>query len=942
MTWKNVYRLTGASIFLFALVLYCSTVAETTSFWDAGEFIASAHGLQVMHPPGAPVFMLIGRFIAMFLPAAYVALGINLISVLAAAFSVLLTYLIILQLVFFWQRGTESEGTWPARLIALCSGVIGALTLAASDSFWFNAVEAEVYALAMFFTTYIVWLSLLWRAKAMDQTATGVPGWAVHRYLVLIAYLFGLSIGIHLMSVLTFFFIVLLVFFAYVDHPEWNSKQRFFHLAITSVLSSFVFFLIYPGVVITLPELADGTGVPGVFTLSIIILLIGGLYYTYRRKHPLANLVFICMTALLLGYSTYALIPIRSTANPPLDLNNPETAEELVPYLKREQYGTTPLFKGYTYNDRTGQNNQDKEVLFPRRYSYDPSHLRLYAQYRSDADYFWRYQVGHMYLRYFLWNFVGRAHDTQHAGWATGLLEADPPRYPLFTPSERAGQNEYLALPLLLGLLGMLYHARKDWRSALSVLVLFVITGLGLVVYLNEIPATPRERDYIYVGSYFAFCLWVGIGAGGLLEFMRALLDRHRVTPRMHYGLAGLLIALIFVAVPFRMGVENYHDHDRSNVRIANDFAYNLLMSLDEDAIIFTGGDNDTYPLWYLQEVEGVRRDVRVVCLPLLLTGWYAKQLKNQWAYDAAPLPISFTDEKLDNLNIVPWQPANVELPVDRDRLSVQTELQISAFDTSRFDSPMRWFLEGRPYNQEINLLYPSDQVILNILLENARLGWERPIYFSGASGSDEHLNLEEYLQREGLALRVVPIRHDEPDGRIVPEIMMGRLAHFRFTNMNDPDVYYTEDARGLAGSHYRLTYMETANTLIREGRLEEARDLLDFIMEAVPPDTIPMSVILALQIAQNYQETGDYTRSVEITQQSEARALHSLRTVSSERGLNQTLQIIQAVEMVYINARAFDEAAAFSDQIADITGDDGYRQSPDDFRQLYEEMIQE
>jgi len=385
---------------------------------------------------------------------------------------------------------------------------------------------------------------------------------------------------------------------------------------------------------------------------------------------------------------------------------------------------------------------------------------------------------------------------------------------------------------------------------------------------------------------------------------------------------------------------ENYYEHDRSGNRIANDFAYNLLTSLEKDAVIFTGGDNDTYPLWYLQEVEGVRRDVRVVCLPLLLTPWYAKQLKNQWAYDAAPLPISFTEEQLDELQIVPWQPREVPLPVDTERLMEQPEMQVAVQDTNNFESPMRWFLEGRRYNEELSLLYPSDQVILNILLENALSGWQRPIYFSGASGAEDHLDLEPFFQREGLALRIVPVRHDRPYGRVVPDIMMDRLSHFRFTNMDDPDVYYAEDARGLAGSNYRLTYLETVETLLEVGRTEDARALMDTIMVQVPPETIQLPALHAIQLAQNYLDIGDDTRAVEITRYAEGRALLGLRTASSQQSLERALRIIQAVQMAYVQAQAFGEASSFSHQLSDVLVDDMYRQSPDDFRQLYEELF--
>ena len=933
MTDKRRHRLVAASVFGYALVLYGTTVARTTSLWDAGEFIASAYGLQVMHPPGSPVYMLLGRVLSMAVPTAHVALTVNLLSVLASALTVLLTYLIIVELVGWWQ---ERNGAAEGGPVALIGGVIGACTFAVTDSFWFNAVEAEVYALSMFFTALAVWLGLRWSVRARAEQASGKrTGWTSDRYLVLIAYVFGVAIGVHLMALLAFFFLALLFYFTRIEQPGWSWQKRALGLGAMGVVSALAFTVLYPGVVIWLPDLAQQSGAPVLFLFGVAALVGGGLYYTQRRDLAHANLAVLCLTALLAGSSAYALIPIRSASNPPIDLNDPETTEALVPYLKREQYEKRNLLRGPTFDNRTGQLAPDRNVVFfPRRNSFtDPTYNALYAQYASDGDYFWRYQLGHMYVRYFLWNFAGRAKDEQGSGWITGLSERETAAYVYPTPSEAASRNVYFALPLLLGLFGLLYHFRVDGRRALAVLALFLLAGVGLVFYLDEVPRTPRERDYIYVASYFAFTLWIGLGAAGLMELIRA-----RFQSKMTWILGGLL----FLAVPGWMLVQNYDDHDRSGRYLARDFAYNMLMSLDDDAILFTEGDNDTYPLWYLQEVEGVRPDVRVVNLSLLNAPWYPRQLRDQWAYEAAPLPISLSDENLDRLSVVVWTPRTAQLPVRLDGLIEQTEMQISVEDTSGFDDPMQWTLEGRPYGDDLRVLYPVDQVVLDVLAGNAQQGWQRPIYFAATTNPASWLGLEPYFQREGLAQRIVPIRHDEPYGRIVPAIMLDRLEKFRFTRLNDPGVYFGPSSRGMAGSHYRNAYALTATELLEQGRRQDAKRLLDTVLDAVPPDTIPLTFYEAYPIAQTYEALGEDARALDLWRYAEPYVFYDVRTATSPQRLERAVRQVQHMQLAYLRTRDFDGASALGHRLADLLGDEAFRLPPAEFERLYEEMLRQ
>ena len=943
MNWKVVDRTVAGAVFAWGLVLYVMTVAPTASFWDAGEFIAIANKLEVSHPPGAPFYMLIGRLFSMFVPAEYVALSINMVSVLSSAFTVLLTHLIIVRLVREWQ-GARETWTGADRITALAGGVIGALTFAATDSFWFNAVEAEVYAMSMLFTAVVVWLIMKWsdQARAEEAVLSGGQhpfGLRANRYLVLIAYLFGLAIGIHLLNLLAVFFIALIFFFTEVDKPEWDSFTRWKGIVVTGLVSAAAFLVIYPGIVQYLPTLAGEIGSLGFFLLLVVGLVTFGVYYTHSRGMAVANLVMVSLAVVLIGYSTYAVIFIRSAADPPIDENDPETTEAIVSYLKREQYGQTPLLKGPTYDPQIGRVDYDNETLFPRRYSPDPNHTRVYSQYDSDFEFFWKYQVGHMYVRYFLWQFVGRASDEQDAPPATGFSFIDDRSpandYVYRSPSERASRNEYFLLPLLLGLIGAGFHFSRDWRRAFSVLVLFLVSGIGIIIYLNQTPMQPRERDYSYVASFFAFSLWIGIGASGLLQLAYES-TRDRLKPSAQKGLLLGLSAVAFLAVPVWMTQENYFDHDRSGNYVAPDYAYNMLMSLDDNAIVFTNGDNDTFPLWYLQEVEGVRRDVRVVNLSLLNTSWYIRQLKNQWSRESAPLPISMTDEQIDNLTVVRWEPRELELPVDLNQIRQDSEMLLPSADSMEIMSPMRWRLEGRPYSQDVNILYAADQAALDIVATNAQNAWERPVYFAVTVSPDGQLDLQNFFQIEGQAFRVVPIKHEERLGRVVPAITPERLKGFRFTNLDNPDVYYDENIRRMI-DNYRNVFGHTAQSLAEMGEAEEARSLLDSLMVRVPFDTIPGDERSYLLLAQAYESAGDDGRAISLMQEAEPIVLHRLANIQSDQDLRYASQYVQILRASYLDMGAFEEASEFSHRIAEVLEDSSYRQSPEEFRRLYE-----
>ena len=945
MTGKLTDRLVSAAVFFASLVLYWTTMAETTPFWDSGEFIAISNGLQVSHPPGAPFYMLVGRLFSMIAPIFSglspepIAYAVNLVSVVCSALTILLTHLVIVRLARIW---TGHPDTWTGvqRIGVNAGGAIGALAFAATDSFWFNAVEAEVYAMSMLFTALVVWLALVWRdatrAEEAALRARGEHPFGLHadRYLVAIAYLFGLAIGVHLLNVLTLFFIALIVYFQKVDKEGATLGERVKGIALTALASAALFFVIYPGVVQILPDLAGRSGAPVLFLLALVAALVGLVWWTQKTKHPILNLLALTVTVVMIGYSSYAVIFIRSAADPPIDENDPETTEAIVSYLKREQYGSTPLLTGNTYNDRTGQLDA-RESTFPRRYSGDPNHLRKYAEYTSDLDFFVSYQLGHMYWRYFMWQFVGKAGDYQDAGWISSASGKGD--MATLTPSERAGRNAYWGLPLLLGLIGMGFHFSRDWRRALAVLVLFLITGVGIIVYLNQYPFQPRERDYSYVASFFAYSLWIGIGATGLVQLAAESLEGKSAGLRR--GLALGLAALTFLAVPGWMAVENYDDHDRSGRRIATDFARNLLESTAPNAIVFTNGDNDTFPLWYLQEVEGVRRDVRVVNLSLLQTPWYVKQIKNQASRESAPVPMTLTDAQVDAIAPAPFEPRAVSLPVDpRAFVDERVAGRLSPDD---IPTQMTWQLNGRPYGQGVNVLYPNDIAVLDILQAVAQEGWERPIYFASTVAPDSELDLQPFFQNEGLARRVVPIRRDtgDPDGAVVPEIVADRLGKFEFRGLADPDVYHDQNARNMADG-YRTRFATIALALANQGREREAVALLDRVREAVPSTTIPSGFASLYTLAEAYQAAGQPERTAEILRDAETLAFGQLERSerTGDRQQQETaVQYLRFIQQSYLMSGLAEEAAAFSGRLADAVGDPSLRQSVESVRQQSE-----
>jgi hypothetical protein len=883
-------RLLAGLVFLYSFIIYLLTLAPTASFWDSGEFIAVAHGLQVTHPPGAPLYLLLGRLFSMFAPVEWISWSVNLLSAVASALTVMLLYLIIVRLIREWLPKDTQSWSLADQISTYGGAIVGATTFAVTDSFWFNAVEAEVYALSMFFTAIAVWLALKW---SEDHDKPGNERW-----LVLISYMFGLALGVHLLNLLVVFFVALIIYFKKYDF-------KIVSFTVAAILASLSFLLIYPftmksiaAISLSVSEATFGLISPVFFFLLIGLLVVAGITYTHLTKRKMANIFLMSYFMILVGFSSYSLVIIRSIADPPVDENDPETIEAFIKYINRDQYGDTPILSGYSYDNETGGLNRSSETFFPRRHSSEPRHQQLYSNYSSDWHFFWSYQVNHMYIRYFNWQFIGRESDIQDTGTATGFTSSEY--------SDNHAHNVYFFLPFLLGLFGMLYHFQKDWKRAFSVLALFLMTGFFILIYLNQTPYQPRERDYSYVGSFFAYAIWIGIGATALLDWIRQL---KKDQPAILFG----TLTIVFATVPAWMLYQNYHDHDRSGNYAAPDYAYNLLQSVAPYGILFTNGDNDTFPLWYAQEVEGVRTDVRVANLSLLNTDWYIKQLKNQWSHESPPIKFSVSDEQITRLEDKFssqrledwWTPQTVVIPVNKDLLrgvdsepenmnqwfSLETRSPLNpnadlpsyndvAFDVpiDSLDDQISWFFQGnfltRVQDQEIYYTRIQDDMVMDILKSN---DWLRPVYFAVTVSRDGQIGLQNYFRTEGQAYRVVPKLGKGPSESLNPITHGQRLRTFRFRNLDNPNVYYDENVRRMT-ENYRELITNQAMAWFRLNEPDSAKHWLQWGETKIPFDVIESDISSTIRYAYRYAQIGSVDDAVRLADRSLPKAEKALR----------------------------------------------------------------
>ncbi len=843
MNFKLWHRISAAIVFLFSTIVFITTVAPTLSFWDCGEFIVSAVTLGVPHPPGAPFFQLVGRIMSMLPTASDPGLRVNLQSTFSSSFSVLFTFLVITRLLRMWT----GEPDKPLRaVIMLLSGAVGALILSFSDTFWFNASESEVYAIGMFFITIVVWIALEWYARA--------PRFKDERALLLCAYLMGLSIGIHLLSLLALFFVFFLIF---LRDKEWKDVNNLKSIGLFAIASAVGFFLVYPGVVKYIPQFLSGGTVGNLlFVLAIAALLFAALS---ARLRPQYRLVGLSVLLVIVGYSSYTLVVIRANDHPALNENDPQTLSDLYKYLNREQYGDYPLVKGPNYDDRT-KTISSEQKLFPRRWSIE--HVKEYGNYSSDLSFFINYQFGHIFLRYFLWNFVGRAGDLQDAPVA---FLSDPGDW-----SESAGYpNRYYAIPFALGLLGLWFHFKKDWKTGAATAALFLVMGLGLVIYFNMYEPQVRERDYFFVGAYYVFAIWAGLGVYALYDMLRGAMEEGKAEK---IGVA--VAALAFVAAPLNMLRENYQTHDRSLNYVAFDYAYNLLQSCDKDAILFTGGDNDTFPVWNLQDVGGIRRDVRVVNLSLVNTAWYIFQLKNEMPYGAKKVELSMDDETIrgpDGIGpaSLAWEQQTISFPFDSAAAAgplfkdaVPAAIRASQKPNMEFTIKPT-FTDPRNGRSGIR---GQDEMIIDIVSKNFA---NRPIYFALTTAASDRVNMDDHLIVEGLAYRLIPYKLASRTDRYYQTVnvdvtrrhLMNQVAQpdsnrsfgFLFRKLNHPKVNLDEQSTRMVMS-YRVLFMGLSQVILQDRHdSAEAHRILEKMEQTLPMAIHRMDIALKTDLSWMY-----------------------------------------------------------------------------------------
>lgn len=908
-TFRRIDTLMGWGAFLVAAVVYGLTVEPTASLWDCPEFIASGYKLEVGHPPGAPFFMLTANLFSQFAgDASRVALMVNLLSALLSAGCILFLFWTITH---FARRLVVADGALTAArvwLVEMC-GLVGALAYTFSDTFWFSAVEAEVYAYSSFLTALVFWLMLKWEDEA-DQAGSD-------RWMVLIAYLIGLSIGVHLLNLLCIPAMVLVWHFRRSPGGGlWGIVRA---LLMGAVLVAAVLYGLVPGVVWLAGRMelfcVNTCGMPyqsGVLCF-VALLAVGLPVAVMRARKRVVRTSLLCLGMMLLGYSCYGVILIRSCANPPMNENAPDNIFSLRSYLAREQYGDAPLLYGRAYTSqldyeqkgdymvaRTDQGapihrrttepgvarydvvghkmkyHYAENMLFPRMH--DPLHRADYEAwmggvekrgnlptFRENLRYFLSYQVNFMYWRYFLWNFVGRQNDIQghgeaeHGNWITGiafvddlLLGCDTSRMPAELQAN-PGRNVYFCLPLLLGLFGLYWQAgrgRVGGQQLWILSTLFIMTGLAIVVYLNQYPNQPRERDYAYAGSFYAFAIWIGLGVAGLADACKRLPRRVR-----------LAVPALCLLVPLQMASQTWDDHDRSGRTACRDFGRNYLQSLPDEGnpIILTNGDNDTFPLWYNHDVEGERTDTRVCNMQYAAADWYIDQMKRP-AYDSPALPFEWTREQYRS-GVRERIPVRPELKKEIEKLYGERPEEMRRMlgdEPFELRNVLRhWVLNDNPEMQCIptdsvtitsptgeprmtlsfagkDALYKSDLLVLEML---SHADWSRPLYVSVSANLDEVSYLRGHLVLEGLAYRVSPhAKGDEIDVERTYDCVMNR---FRYGGLSDEGVYADESVLRMAYGHQRVM-ARLIDSLLERGDTVRALHVAEKWLTEFPPRNVP------------------------------------------------------------------------------------------------------
>lgn len=952
MNYKKLNIIVGWITFVIASVTYLMTLEPTASFWDCGEFITTAFKLEVGHPPGAPLFMLLGRFFTLFGSAQNAGFLMNVLSALASSFTILFLFWTITHLTKRLFTTTENNLSLGETIAILGSGLVGALAYTFSDSFWFSAVEAEVYGTSSLFTALVFWAILKWENIADEPFA--------NRWLILICYLAGLSVGVHLLNLLA---IPAIAFIYYYKRYTVTNKGIFYAFVVSGIILGIILYGIIPGVVwvasIFERIFVNGIGAPlntGFFIYLIVVIaaIAYGIYITHEKKMVLLNTLIVGITVIIIGFSTYAIIPIRSNAHLPMDQNSPNNVFAMLSFLNREQYGDRPLLNGQFYDSPLDANEQyvhdktewrvkdgkyvisqerkkpnyDKDftMFFPRMWSKsDPRHVEAYNDwgrikgnrktyrgpggenqvivvptFSENMRFFINYQINFMYIRYFMWNFAGRQNDIQghgnaiHGNWISGIKFFDefrlgnqdnlPSKY-----ADNPGRNKYYLLPFLLGIIGIYfqYQAGKQGKRDLWVVtLLFLLTGIAIVVYLNQYPYQPRERDYAFAGSFYAFAIWIGMGVAGLYHWLK------KVAPDTTS--AAVVTVAAFLAVPTIMAAENWDDHDRSGRTSAVDFGKNYLSSVESQGVIFTNGDNDTYPLWYNQEVEGFGTDKRVCNLSYFQTDWYVQQMQRK-TYESEPLPISFKyDQYVQGTNDVIYimedprlKGKSIELGKAIDFIKdTDPRTKIARAENASYLPVRNLFMvvdknaviangvvKPEDYNQIVDTMFielsgnyiAKDQLmLLDMVYHN---NWKRPIYYAISVGTEKYMSLDKYFRLEGLTYRIVPVLSSGTSfqkGYVETDIMYNNVMNkFKWGNIKAPGVYADENNRRML-TNLRNNFQRLAEALLLEGKRDECIQVLDKCMEEIPVEKVPYDYF-ALQIAKVYLDAKAFDQAKEM-----------------------------------------------------------------------------
>lgn len=927
MQQKRLHYALAALSFLVPLLTFTTTMQPTIPFWDCGEFLSAAANLGVTHPPGDPTWTLIGRVGHFLAPFSDLAAKYNFLSALCGAISVMLLYLITVRVIRIWRGEAQSTAD---RIVHYGGAFIAALCFTWSDSLWFNSSEFIVFAPGLLFIMVIMWIMMLWHERAEE------PG--NERYLMLIFYLIGLSIGAHQMSMLAFFPVWVVVFYKHWKTVTWG---HFFAMLIAGLLA---FLYIFKVVLTGLVGWA-GAG-NGIISLLVIVALLGGTVYTMRERKAFANLMLWGGVLVLLGYTTYGLLMVRAVQDPPMNQHHPSNFANLSEYVSRSQYGEVrefprrddrPEIKGDPLHNPT----------------WDPNKSSSGAPYTSNADFFLRYQTDHMYLRYLRWNFIGRAGDNQDAG--TDWLKTG-------------------GIPFFIGLFGIYWHFRRDYKRALAFMAAFLIMGLVTTWYQNQQDAQPRERDYFYVGSFAVYAMWIGIGATGLMELLRARFAKKQDLPMQAAGprdievvhendsvpvlrgdgpvaLLGGVFALAVILAPLNQlfGIigmasgKSFHEaskwgeYSRQSNYVPLEYAYNILQSCDQDGILFTAGDNDTFPLWAIQDLYGVRRDVRIVNLSLGNMGWYIKKLKDDtpWGSKKVNLP-SFSEEQLSQSDESPLGVHYQVAPASMASVDVSARA-MQQFTGTAQPMTLSWKYTSQRKMEGTSDQYVyqvADQLVKDIVVGNIN---DRPIYFAVAVPPSYWVGLDQHMLFEGLTARVVPTMHAASRQLIDGDIDEARYTELAYRTA--PQVY-TTPYRGTLLTSYRnpnanrsalddkygtTTYFELyarmANYFIARNRLADGHRALDTLDARMPPALVDWDYTLLQYIGQLYQATGDQASALKYTKLA-ATKLSSMPTEESAGDQTSQLQTEFRRGDLYYAAEQYDSARAiFSSLRSQVEG---------------------